>query len=106
MSIDTKGLKCPWRSFQDCLRNQCPFYGTVYMTVRDNGGFTKHNGCLRAKAEITNGESSTQPQYASWIRYLDGEHIMPDVYYRCSACKTGGFTKTYPVCPQCGAKMR
>lgn len=106
MSIDTKGLKSPWRSFQDCLRNQCPFYGAVYRTVRENGGFTEHNGCLRTKEEITNGKNLTQPQCASWVRYLDGEHIMPDVYYRCSACKAGDFTKKYSVCPHCGATMR
>ena len=43
--------------------------------------------------------------HAYWISYLDGEHIMPERYYRCSHCGTGGFRQKLKICPRCMAQM-
>ena len=40
-----------------------------------------------------------------WISYLDGEHIMPDVYFKCNRCGSRGHRLRWPYCPNCGAKM-
>lgn len=43
--------------------------------------------------------------HAYWISYLDGEHIMPERYYRCSHCGAGGFRQKLKICPHCMAQM-
>lgn len=43
--------------------------------------------------------------HAYWVSYLDGEHIMPERYYRCSHCGTGGFRQKLKICPHCMAQM-
>ena len=40
-----------------------------------------------------------------WISYLDGEHIMPDRYYKCSKCSSRGYRRRRNFCPACGAPM-
>lgn len=40
-----------------------------------------------------------------WIPYLDGEHIMPERYYRCSKCGNRGHRSKRNFCPACGAPM-
>lgn len=40
-----------------------------------------------------------------WVPYLDGEHIMPERYYRCSKCGDRGYTRKRNFCPCCGAPM-
>lgn len=40
-----------------------------------------------------------------WLSYLDGEHIMPDVYFNCSKCGSRGHRIRWHYCPSCGAKM-
>lgn len=42
---------------------------------------------------------------AKWIPYLDGEHLMPERYYKCSGCGARGFRKQYAACPSCTAIM-
>lgn len=43
--------------------------------------------------------------YGHWIEYLDGEGIMPDVYYQCSVCGARGFSHKHQACPRCTAIM-
>lgn len=38
-----------------------------------------------------------------WISFLDGDHIMPERYYRCSRCGRAE-SRRQPYC-HCGAKM-
>lgn len=40
-----------------------------------------------------------------WIPYLDGEHIMPDRYYKCSKCSSRGYRRKRNFCPHCGTPM-
>lgn len=42
---------------------------------------------------------------AKWISYLDGEHLMPELYYKCSGCGARGFRRKYSACPSCTAIM-
>lgn len=42
-------------------------------------------------------------RHGRWIAYLDGDHIMPERYYRCSECGRVERRKE-PYC-HCGAKM-
>lgn len=41
--------------------------------------------------------------YARWVSFLDGDHIMPERYYRCSRCGRVE-SRRQPYC-HCGAKM-
>ena len=41
--------------------------------------------------------------HGRWISFLDGDHIMPERYYRCSRCGRVE-SRLQPYCP-CGAKM-
>ena len=43
--------------------------------------------------------------HGRWLSYLDGEHIMPDVYFKCSKCGSRGHQQRWRYCPNCGAKM-
>ena len=40
---------------------------------------------------------------ARWVSFLDGDHIMPERYYRCSRCGRVE-SRRQPYC-HCGAKM-
>lgn len=42
-------------------------------------------------------------QHGRWISFLDGDHIMPERYYRCSRCGRVESSRQ-PYC-HCGAKM-
>lgn len=42
-------------------------------------------------------------RYGRWISFLDGDHIMPERYYRCSECGRIERRKE-PYC-HCGVKM-
>lgn len=41
--------------------------------------------------------------HGRWISFLDGDHIMPEQYYRCSRCGRVE-SRRQPYC-HCGAKM-
>lgn len=41
--------------------------------------------------------------HARWVSFLDGDHIMPERYYRCSRCGRVE-SRRQPYC-HCGAKM-
>lgn len=41
--------------------------------------------------------------HGRWISFLDGDHIMPERYYRCSRCGRVE-SRQQPYC-HCGAKM-
>lgn len=41
--------------------------------------------------------------HGRWISFLDGDHIMPERYYRCSRCGRVE-SRLQPYC-HCGAKM-
>lgn len=41
--------------------------------------------------------------HGRWISFLDGDHIMPERYYRCSRCGRAE-SRLQPYC-HCGAKM-
>lgn len=43
--------------------------------------------------------------HGHWIRYLDGEHIMPEAYYQCSVCGARRFSRPRAVCPSCISVM-
>ena len=43
--------------------------------------------------------------HGRWISYLDGEHLMPERYYKCSVCSDRGYKFRRNYCPNCGAKM-
>lgn len=48
-------------------------------------------------------EDVTKVVYGRWISFLDGDHIMPERYYRCSRCGRVE-NRRQPYC-HCGAKM-
>ena len=41
--------------------------------------------------------------HARWVSFLDGDHIMPERYYRCSRCGRVE-SRRQPYC-HCGAKI-
>ena len=40
-----------------------------------------------------------------WIPYFDGDHIMPERYYKCSKCGNRGYKVKKIFCPFCGTPM-
>ena len=48
---------------------------------------------------------AVEVKHGLWISYLDGEHIMPDVYFKCNRCGSRGHRLRWHYCPNCGAKM-
>ena len=38
-----------------------------------------------------------------WIPYFDGDHIVPERYYKCSKCGSRGYKVKKRFCPSCGA---
>lgn len=59
---------------------------------------------INALSPITR-EQVEKAWQGEWIPYLDGEHIMPERYYRCSKCGDRGHRSKRNFCPHCGAKM-
>lgn len=43
--------------------------------------------------------------HATWFSYLDGDHIEPDVYFKCSKCGSMGHRLRWRYCPSCGSRM-
>lgn len=64
------------------------------------------NDCLlRVKSMVSKAPAADVAPvvHGRWISFLDGDHIMPERYYRCSRCGRVE-SRRQPYC-HCGAKM-
>lgn len=69
-------------------------------TMLNNGKFD----CLMDENHCINPTADVAPvRHGQWISFLDGDHIMPERYYRCSRCGRVESSRQ-PYC-HCGAKM-
>ena len=66
--------------------------------------------CIKKRLEKAAKRVNTIPAadvapvvHGRWISFLDGDHIMPERYYRCSRCGRVE-SRRQPYC-HCGAKM-
>lgn len=71
-----------------------------------------HNGCwcracwvddMLDEVECFQPADVAPVVHGRWISFLDGDHIMPERYYRCSRCGRVE-SRRQPYC-HCGAKM-
>jgi hypothetical protein len=60
-------------------------------------------GLTRVKALTEADKDGRLAVHGRWISFLDGDHIMPERYYRCSRCGRVE-SRRQPYC-HCGAKM-
>lgn len=69
------------------------------------GSMTALTRLERAYAEIREMPAADVAEVVQgrWISFLDGDHIMPERYYRCSRCGRVE-SRRQPYC-HCGAKM-
>ena len=64
------------------------------------------NDCImRVKSMVSKAPTADVAPvvHGRWISFLDGDHIMPERYYRCSRCGRVE-SRRQPYC-HCGAKM-
>lgn len=59
--------------------------------------------CLKAAVIRISAADVAPVVHGRWISFLDGDHIMPERYYRCSRCGRVE-SRLQPYC-HCGAKM-
>ena len=59
--------------------------------------------CLKAAVIRISAADVAPVVHGRWISFLDGDHIMPERYYRCSRCGRVE-SRRQPYC-HCGAKM-
>ena len=66
----------------------------------------RHTGladCIASEIAIIPAADVAPVAHGRWISFLDGDHIMPERYYRCSRCGRVESSRQ-PYC-HCGAKM-
>lgn len=71
----------------------------------DYGEFMELNHYIRSALRPVSRERVEKVWRGGWVPYLDGEHIMPERYYRCSKCGDRGYMRKRNFCPYCGAPM-
>ena len=66
----------------------------------------RHTGladCIASEISGLPAADVAEVVHRRWISFLDGDHIMPERYYRCSRCGRVE-SRRQPYC-HCGAKM-
>ena len=66
----------------------------------------RHTGlaiCIASEIDDIPAADVAPVVHARWVSFLDGDHIMPERYYRCSRCGRVE-SRRQPYC-HCGAKM-
>lgn len=66
----------------------------------------RHTGlviCIASEIADIPAADVAPVMHARWVSFLDGDHIMPERYYRCSRCSRVE-SRRQPYC-HCGAKM-
>ena len=58
---------------------------------------------VRKAVENLPADDAEPVRHGRWISFLDGDHIMPERYYKCSRCGRVEYRQE-PYC-HCGAKM-
>ena len=82
----------------------CPVgrYGRGYVYGSDREKYDAWDEIIDALENIPAADVAPVV-HGRWISYLDGDHIMPNRYYRCSRCGRVE-SRRQPYC-HCGAKM-
>lgn len=82
----------------------CPVgrYGRGYVYGSDREKYDDWDEIIDALENIPAADVAPVV-HGRWISYLDGDHIMPERYYRCSRCGRVE-SRRQPYC-HCGAKM-
>lgn len=82
----------------------CPVgrYGRGYVYGSDREKYDAWDEIIDALENIPAADVAPVV-YARWVSFLDGDHIMPERYYRCSRCGRVE-SRRQPYC-HCGAKM-
>lgn len=82
----------------------CPVgrYGRGYVYGSDREKYDAWDEIIDALENIPAADA-VPVVHARWFSFLDGDHIMPERYYRCSRCGRVE-SRRQPYC-HCGAKM-
>lgn len=82
----------------------CPVgrYGRGYVYGSDREKYDAWDEIIDALENIPAADD-VPVVHARWVSFLDGDHIMPERYYRCSRCGRVE-SRRQPYC-HCGAKM-
>lgn len=82
----------------------CPVgrYGRGYVYGSDREKYDAWDEIIDALENIPAADA-VPVVHAWWVSFLDGDHIMPERYYRCSRCGRVE-SRRQPYC-HCGAKM-
>lgn len=82
----------------------CPVgrYGRSYVYGSDREKYDAWDEIIDALENIPAADA-VPVVHARWVSFLDGDHIMPERYYRCSRCGRVE-SRRQPYC-HCGAKM-
>lgn len=86
-----------------------PYYSIMYWKNGEmNIGFSSYKldyvrRWLNEEFEVKRNVDVVPVVHGKWISFLDGDHIMPERYYRCSRCGRVE-SRRQPYC-HCGAKM-
>lgn len=82
----------------------CPVgrYGRGYVYGSDREKYDAWDEIIDALENIPSADV-VPVVHARWVSFLDGDHIMPERYYRCSRCGRVE-SRRQPYC-HCGAKM-
>ena len=92
MLIDPEPLK---QQVQDCI-NRCYRFG-----IDSVGPLAMFLDYIKDAPRI----EAKEVIHATWMSYLDGDDIMPDIYYKCSNCGSRGHRQKWHYCPSCSATM-
>ena len=84
-----------------CIEGQC-VDGKMWGNDESEGTLIEAYSAIDDLMEIPSADVAPV-RHGRWISYLDGDHIMPERYYRCSRCGRVESSRQ-PYC-HCGAKM-
>lgn len=90
----------------DAFLKDLDYEGADVCEVYDGGYCAIHGYSFDLIKEVINKQPTIEAEpirHGRWIAYLDGDHIMPERYYRCSEC--GRVERRKESYCHCGAKM-
>lgn len=89
------------------IENTKRYHGAVYTKdlFSDNSQKIPYLQAAKVLREVSYAPAAdvVPVVHGRWISFLDGDHIMPERYYRCSRCGRVE-SRRQPYC-HCGAKM-
>ena len=80
-------LRMMWIIIEEKQKELCPVgrYGRGYVYGSDREKYDAWDEIIDALENIPAADA-VPVVHARWVSFLDGDHIMPERYYRCSRC--------------------